>query len=175
MDVASLTGCLAAIRDVITALDPYDGVPFPRKPLLSRKAVVKADLVAAGPGGTALAALERVGQELVGLFRGLADGLAARCTTRTARRKRPEAEPTSVLTPPQVAKRLGVSPDKILAWIRKGELAATNVAAGHGGRPRYRISEEDLAVFQKRRQPSKPTTTPPRRRTKDPHVIEFFK
>jgi len=34
----------------------------------------------------------------------------------------------SVMTPPELAKFWGVSPDKILAWIRSGELKATNVA-----------------------------------------------
>ena len=79
-----------------------------------------------------------------------------------------------MLTPPQVAKQLGVSPDKVLDWIRKGELSATNVAAG-SGRPRYRISAEDLAKFQRTRQNVKPPPRPPRRPRKDPNVIEFFK
>ena len=127
-----------------------------------------------GPEETALADLERVGQDLLGLFRGLADRLASRCMTRT-RRKTPKAGASGPLTPPQVAKRLGVSADKVRAWIAKGELIATNVAKGSGGRPRYRVSETDLADFQRKRQPSKPPAPAPRRKKKDPHVIEFFK
>ncbi len=80
-----------------------------------------------------------------------------------------------MLTPPQIAKRLNVSPDKVRSWIAKGELNATNVATGKTGRPRYRVSETDLADFQKKRQPSKPSPKPPRRQKKEPHVIEFFK
>jgi excisionase family DNA binding protein len=80
-----------------------------------------------------------------------------------------------MLMPPQVAERLGVSSDKVHAWIAKGELNATNVATGKGGRPRYRVSERDLADFQKKRQPPKPTAPAPQRRKKDPSVIEFFK
>jgi len=80
-----------------------------------------------------------------------------------------------MLTPPQVAKQLGVSPDKIRGWIDKGELHATNVATGHGGRPRYRISEENMAAFKRARQPSKPPPKTPRRKKKDDSVIEFFK
>jgi len=53
--------------------------------------------------------------------------------------------PDSFLTPPEVAKRLRVSPDKILAWIRRGELKAVNVS--NGGRPRFRISPNDLGAF----------------------------
>jgi len=44
------------------------------------------------------------------------------------------------LTPPQVAKLLAVKHDKILSWIRTGELRAINLAARQGGRPRWRIS-----------------------------------
>ena len=61
-------------------------------------------------------------------------------------------EPTA-LTPPKVAKLLGVNPDKVLAWIRKGDLHATNVTAKPGGRPRYRIEREDLEAFKNRRTP----------------------
>ena len=35
-----------------------------------------------------------------------------------------------MLTPPQVAELLGVSADKVRGWISKGELNATDVAAG---------------------------------------------
>jgi excisionase family DNA binding protein len=64
-------------------------------------------------------------------------------------------QPKSVktLTPPAVAKMLGVNPDKVLSWIRKGELHATNVTAKPGGRPRYRIEKEDLDAFRNRRIP----------------------
>ncbi len=79
------------------------------------------------------------------------------------------------MPPPQVAERLGVSPDKVRGWIAKGELTATNVATGKAGRPRYRVSETDLADFQAGRQPSKPLAPALRRRKKDPNVIEFFK
>jgi excisionase family DNA binding protein len=53
--------------------------------------------------------------------------------------------PDCFLTPPEVAKRLRVSPTKILAWIRRGELKAVNVS--DGSRPRFRISPTDLLAF----------------------------
>jgi len=56
----------------------------------------------------------------------------------------------SALTPPQAAKLLKVSPDKVLNWIRSGELRAVNVS---GGRPKYRIAREDLQAFTNRRTP----------------------
>jgi len=61
------------------------------------------------------------------------------------------AEPRVKLTPPELAKRLGVSPEKILAWIASGELPAVNVALRLGGRPRWRIDPADVADFERRR------------------------
>lgn len=180
VDAMQLAGCLDRLHDAIAALEPYDGVPFNRKPIGFRKAGGKTDVrnsgsATAGPEETALAALELAGQDLIGLFRGLGERLAANCMTKAARRKPPKGEPLGMLTPPQVAERLGVSPDKILNWIRKGELNAVNVAAVGAGRPRYRISEEDLTKFQQARQNVKPPPKSPRWRKKDPNVTEYFK
>jgi len=78
------------------------------------------------------------------------------------------------LTPPEVARRWGVSPDKVIGWIRSGELRAIDVSAHPGiGRPRYRIDVLDLAAFESQRQVVvSPKRT--RRRRRDPSVIEFF-
>jgi hypothetical protein len=89
---------------------------------------------AEGPEGLALAALEHEAGELLKLFRNAAARFAARLTTTTRRRKKPSDE-TSLLTPPQLAKQLGVHPDKIHAWIRSGELHATNIAATLSDQP----------------------------------------
>jgi excisionase family DNA binding protein len=62
---------------------------------------------------------------------------------------------TSYLTPPQIAKALGVGNDKVWGWIRRGELVATNVTTKPGGRPRWRISKEDFDAFRKGKQPEK--------------------
>jgi hypothetical protein len=55
------------------------------------------------------------------------------------------------LTPPQVAARYGISPDKVLAWIRQGDLSAFNAATKADRRPRWLIDEDDLAAFEARR------------------------
>lgn len=69
-----------------------------------------------------------------------------------------------MLTPPEVARRLGVNPDKVRAWIAAGELRAVNVAQRHGlSRPRWRVDETDLEAFKSRRlaEPAKrPTRSP---------------
>jgi excisionase family DNA binding protein len=40
----------------------------------------------------------------------------------------------ATLTPPQVARRLGVNESKVRAWIDKGLLKAVNMAADSSGR-----------------------------------------
>lgn len=60
-------------------------------------------------------------------------------------------EKPDTLTPPQAARILGVNPDKVLGWIRSGELKASNLAKRQGGRPKYRIAGEDLQAFRNRR------------------------
>jgi Helix-turn-helix domain len=79
----------------------------------------------------------------------------------------------SKLTPPQVARRFGISPDKVVGWIRCGELRGVNIAAKPNGRPRYVVDEADLAAFEMRRaaQPKPPAL---RRRKAIKDVIEFF-
>ena len=57
-------------------------------------------------------------------------------------------------TPPTIAKRLGVSTEKVIGWLVAGELRGCNLAARTGGRPRYRVSEVDLAEFLERRSAS---------------------
>lgn len=55
------------------------------------------------------------------------------------------------LTISEVAKLLRIQPNKVLNWVRDGELRGYNVATKQGKRPRYRINPEDLTDFQKRR------------------------
>lgn len=62
-----------------------------------------------------------------------------------------DAKPASerMLTPPEVARLMKVNADKVLDWIRRGELQAVNIS--NGVRPRYRIEPSDLADFKLRR------------------------
>ena len=70
-----------------------------------------------------------------------------------------EPEP-EFLTPPQVAKVMGVNPDKVRAWIRAGTLRATDVS--EGTRPRYRVARTDVERFLEGRR----KVTPPASRRK---------
>ena len=79
---------------------------------------------------------------------------------------------TRYRTPPEVADLYAVNANKVLGWIRSGELRATNVAASLIGRPRWRISPADLAVFEQRRSAITPPKSRPRRKAVG--VIQFF-
>jgi hypothetical protein len=69
----------------------------------------------------------------------------------------------SYFTPPTVAKRYGVSVNKILDLIRLGEIEAFDVANRGSRRPRFRISAEALERFELARS-SRPTPKPSRKR-----------
>lgn len=68
-------------------------------------------------------------------------------------------------TPPQLARRYGVHPLKVLGWIRNGELRAINVAANRSGRPRWRITPAAIEDFEAGRAavPLPPPRRQPRR------------
>jgi hypothetical protein len=78
----------------------------------------------------------------------------------------------SKLTPPQIAEQWGISPEKVIAWIRRGELRAINVAERRSGRPRYVVDIDDLEAFEGSRMVSPPARTVRRRRAAK--VFEFF-
>jgi transposase len=50
-----------------------------------------------------------------------------------------------------VARRYRVGEDKVRTWIRRGELAAVNTASALCGRPRWVVTAEALAAFERRR------------------------
>lgn len=77
-------------------------------------------------------------------------------------------------TPPALAKRYGVKPEKVHHWIRTGELVAINVAASTSGRPRFIVTPEAIAAFEARRSSKPRAATPRTRRRKSAATIEFF-
>jgi len=81
-------------------------------------------------------------------------------------------EPPSTLNPPQIAKQLRVSHDTVLDWIRRGELKASNLAAG--ARPRYVVTPEELAAFLKGREPEPPRARGRRRRSAGQSSFRMF-
>jgi hypothetical protein len=67
------------------------------------------------------------------------------------------------VTPPELAARWGIAPEKIIGWILAGELRAINGASKPGGKPRYLIDEDDIAAFERGRQVSQPLPRAKRR------------
>jgi hypothetical protein len=80
-------------------------------------------------------------------------------------------------SPKEIAEYYGVSPRKPLLWIASGELCAVNIAGSvNAKKPRWRISAESLAAFERRRSSAATAQTkqPVRRRRGDTAVIQFF-
>jgi len=78
------------------------------------------------------------------------------------------------LSPPQVGQIVGVTPEKIIAMIRSGELRAIDVATRGSRRPRFRVRPEDLESWARGRQ-AVPTPTPPApRRSQRSGIKEFY-
>ena len=79
------------------------------------------------------------------------------------------------LTPPEVAQRLGISIKKILHWIETAELRAVNTATRRTGRPRWKITPEALAEFERSRTNVAPAPLPVRktRRNADASFVQF--
>ena len=77
-----------------------------------------------------------------------------------------------MVTPPMVARYYRVKAEKVLGWIKSGQLRALNVS--NGTRPRYRIDPADLMVFEQRRAVVPPAKPVRRRRKRSGDVIEFF-
>ncbi len=83
----------------------------------------------------------------------------------------------SMLSPAQVARRLGVSWETVRTWIDNGDLKAVNVAVKPGlGRPRWKIAEEELTQFQLRHaaQPRPVTTRSRPRRPQQSEGRDFL-
>lgn len=76
------------------------------------------------------------------------------------------------LTPPELGRRWGVNPAKVIGWIRSGELDAIDLSSRPGiGRPRYRISTEAIELFESRRAAGAVSTSQRPKRTRRPGRI----
>ena len=56
------------------------------------------------------------------------------------------------LNPVQAAKRMNVSKETVVGWIKSGELRAIDLALVLGKRPCYRVSEQDIQAFEEKMQ-----------------------
>jgi hypothetical protein len=76
------------------------------------------------------------------------------------------------LTTADVARRYRIGEDKVRALIQAGELRAINTASALCGKPRWVVTPEALADFEKRRAGG-PTPKAPRRR-QPAGAVDFF-
>ncbi len=88
-------------------------------------------------------------------------------------------EPTDIAvcyTPPKLAKRWGVKAEKVIAFIRSGELRALDVSMHPGvGKPRFRITPEAVKDFETRRESQQTPPKPQKRsRAKESDEIDYF-
>jgi hypothetical protein len=75
-------------------------------------------------------------------------------------------------TPNELARLLRVSPDRVRAWIVRGELQALNTATTRCGRPRYVVLPHHLAAFEQTRRAGEPPK-PPRRRCRR-EAVDYY-
>jgi excisionase family DNA binding protein len=181
VDAEALAACIDELAESADALAPFEGQPFRRKPVVigdhRERAKARRKAAAAKPTveDATLAVLDEQAQELVAVFRAAASRFSKQLESIAPRRDQAKAKAGASLTPPQLAKQLGVKPDKVRTWIKSGQLAATNVAKKPGGRPRYRISEAAIEEFERKRQGAAPPTPARKRRMKsDDRVTKFF-
>jgi hypothetical protein len=85
----------------------------------------------------------------------------------------PEVTPRYGFTVADLAKRYRVSPDKVRAWIKRGELPAVNTASAVCRKPRFVVLPDAVAAFEQRRGVAPPTPKPQRRRRR-PEFIDFY-
>ena len=82
-------------------------------------------------------------------------------------------DPARGYTPNELARVLRVSPDRIRAWIRAGELGALDTARHRCGKPRCVILPHHLAEFERRRSAAPPPKAP-RRRRRQATAVDYY-
>jgi len=87
--------------------------------------------------------------------------------------------PQGYITPTELAAMWRVCVDKVLAFIKSGELQAFNVASRKSKRPRYLITKQAIEDFEKSRRarsipPDEPPPSPRRGRPSQPPKKSYF-
>lgn len=76
-----------------------------------------------------------------------------------------------LMTPNQVAERLHVSHSTVVGWITAGLMPALDISRANSKRRMWRISDEDIAEFKRRRQPQLQPVTPRKPRRDIPKLV----
>ena len=80
----------------------------------------------------------------------------------------------SLFLPREIAAMYRISINKVLAWVRSGELKAINVGRDNAKRPRFLIPVESLSAFEASRASRPPATKAKRRRRQPADVKSFY-
>jgi transposase len=83
------------------------------------------------------------------------------------------SETAAGLTVADVTRRYRVGEDTVRGWIKRGELSAVNTADRRCARPRFVVTGEALAAFERGRAASTPKQAKPKRR-KPTNEIDFY-
>jgi transposase len=76
------------------------------------------------------------------------------------------------LTVRDLARRFRVGEDKVRGWIARGELSAINTAAVLCARPRWVVTPDALATFERRR--ASGPLPQPQKRKKQMEFVDYF-
>ena len=80
--------------------------------------------------------------------------------------------PLAGYTVSDLCRRWRIGPDKVRAFLRRGELIGVNVATNLSGKPLWRITAESVERFERRRS-SEPPPKPPRRRRRSA-LVDYY-
>lgn len=72
-----------------------------------------------------------------------------------------------------LCRRWKVGPDKILGFLRRGELIGVNLATNLSARPQWRITPESVELFELRRS-SAPPPKPARRKRNATGFVDYY-
>ena len=92
----------------------------------------------------------------------------------TTRVKEVDLTEQKYLTPPMIAKLMGVSEDKVRYWIKSGELEAIDISKSKNQRPRFVVHRDAFEDFQRRRSPSPAPKQTKRKRKQDADGKDWF-
>lgn len=83
-------------------------------------------------------------------------------------------EGRSHYAPREIAEARGLDVDVVRSWITSGQLPAVDCPKTRGGKPRWRVSAGDLAIFDAARRSKTEGPMPRIRRRRDPAVRKWF-
>jgi transposase len=89
-------------------------------------------------------------------------------------RARPEAHSGRGFTTADLARRFRVSEERVRGWITRGELVGINTSDARCKRPRYVVTPEALAAFEKTRAAADPPRPRRRRPPKKTNYVDYF-